>query len=139
MAKRVDRNQPKIVKELRDLGYSVAITSDLGRGFPDIVVGYAGLNILVELKADGKKKLTDDEEKFFSDWQGQVNKCCTTQEILQAIRLAIINIIFDQNKIFSKLGVGFLLPTEILALPTKERDEYVRKSFESFDFADDEE
>ena len=70
-AARVDVNQNAIVKELRNLGYSVAITSQLGSGFPDIVVGKGGVNLLVELKATVKDKLTTHEKDFQDKWQGQ--------------------------------------------------------------------
>lgn len=74
-AKRVDANQHIIVSAFRKLGYSVAITSGLGDGFPDAVVGKHGINLLVEIK-DGckppsKRKLTEHEEKFRDGWLGQ--------------------------------------------------------------------
>lgn len=83
---RIDRNQNEIVAALRKLGFSVAITSALGKGFPDIVVGKNGKNWLFELKDNEKtpsqKKLTPDEEKFFAAWRGQVNKVESIDEIL---------------------------------------------------------
>ena len=53
-AGRVDANQPEIVRTFRDLGCSVAITSNVRDGFPDIVMGIHGINVLVEIK-DGSK------------------------------------------------------------------------------------
>lgn len=71
---RVDDNQPEIVKRFRDCGYSVAITSNIGGGFPDIVVGKYGVNILVEIKdgtkSPSKRKLTEDELAFHQSWRG---------------------------------------------------------------------
>jgi len=71
---RVDSNQKQLVKELRAMGASVAITSNIGNGFVDIVVGYKNVNYLFEIK-DGDKppsqrKLTEDEERFFISWEG---------------------------------------------------------------------
>ena len=76
-AARVDANQNEIVTMLRKMGYSVAITSDCGKGFPDIVVGRSGRNYLFEIK-DGNKppsaqKLTDAEQQFADAWKGQYN------------------------------------------------------------------
>lgn len=73
-AGRVDANQPEIVAAFRRLGCTVAITSNVRGGFPDIVVGINGLNILVEIK-DGSKvpsarKLTKDEQIFHDNWKG---------------------------------------------------------------------
>ncbi len=72
---RTDRNQIEIVKALRQIGCSVKVTSKLGRGFPDLVVGRGKRNLLLELK-DGKKplserQLTEDEQKFKREWAGQ--------------------------------------------------------------------
>lgn len=75
-AGRVDANQNEIVAAFRRLGCTVAITSNVRGGFPDIVVGIDSLNLLVEIK-DGDKpksarKLTADEQKFHDNWKGQV-------------------------------------------------------------------
>lgn len=72
---RVDSNQSRIVKELRQAGCSVAITSSLGSGFPDLVVGWRGANYLFEIK-DGTlplsgRRLTDEEKTFRDSWTGQ--------------------------------------------------------------------
>lgn len=72
--RRIDSNQPEVVKVLRFFGWRVAITSSLGDGFPDLVVSRHGFTALVEVK-DGEKvpsarKLTRKEEKFKADWDG---------------------------------------------------------------------
>ena len=69
MWKKVDKNQTAVVKELRENGYSVGLTSKLGQGFPDFVVGKDGMTLLVELKSDGGR-LTEDEVKFIDSWNG---------------------------------------------------------------------
>ena len=74
-AGRTDTNQTEIVEAFRSLGCSVNITSNVSHGFPDIVVGVCGLNLLVEIK-DGqkipsKRKLTPDEQKWHDEWRGQ--------------------------------------------------------------------
>jgi len=53
-AGRTDTNQTEIVEAFRSLGCSVHITSNVSHGFPDIVVGVCGLNLLVEIK-DGQQ------------------------------------------------------------------------------------
>ena len=74
--RRVDANQADIVKGLRAIGCSVAVTSSAGDGFPDLVVGYYGKNFLLEVK-DGdkppsKRKLTPEQEQFHINWRGQI-------------------------------------------------------------------
>ena len=86
---RTDYNQKLIVEQLRKLGVSVAVTSMLGKGFPDLVLGYQNRNFLVELKDGAKPKsqkgLTMDEAKFFTTWKGSVCKCENIDEILKYI------------------------------------------------------
>lgn len=76
-ARKIDANQPSIVKFFRGLGYSVAITSGAGDGFPDLVIGKGGQNWLIEIK-DGDKpksqqKLTEKQVKFHGEWRGQIS------------------------------------------------------------------
>jgi len=72
-ANRIDANQNAIVDALRQCGAMVRIISQ-GGGIPDLLVGYNGYTILMEIK-DGDKspsqrKLTEDEQKFFDEWTG---------------------------------------------------------------------
>jgi Holliday junction resolvase len=72
-ANRIDANQNQIVDALRKAGAVVRIISQ-GDGIPDLLVGYRGFTILIEVK-DGEKvpsarKLTEAEQKFFDDWRG---------------------------------------------------------------------
>ena len=89
-AAKVDANQKGIVKSLRGIpGVTVAITSQLGNGFVDIIVGYKGINYLFELK-DGNKpasaqKLTPDEVIWHRDWKGQKAVVNSFDEIFKII------------------------------------------------------
>jgi len=67
---KVDSNQPQIVKELREKGYTVNHLHEL-KNFVDIIVGHKGVNYLFEIKPDRSKKLTLGEQKFFDTWTGQ--------------------------------------------------------------------
>ena len=71
---KTDANHSQVVDALRRIGCSVRSTAALGRGFPDLAVGYRGMNFLLEVK-DGSKppsarKLTEDEQKFLLEWRG---------------------------------------------------------------------
>ena len=88
---RTDDNQPQIVKELRKIpGFSVAITTAVGGGFVDIVVGYQGISGLYEIKDPAKppsaRKLTDKEKKFHRTWFGHARVAETTVEIVLDMR-----------------------------------------------------
>lgn len=47
---KVDGNQEAIVQSLRAVGATVSVTSDVGHGFVDLVVGFRGRNFLLECK-----------------------------------------------------------------------------------------
>lgn len=88
-AKRIDANQPSIVRALREIGASVQSLSELGRGVPDLLVGYRGKNWLMEIKdwkqPPSKRKLTPDEKKWHQQWTGQVHVVETFDEALKII------------------------------------------------------
>jgi hypothetical protein len=72
-ARRVDANQAEIVALLRQLGCIVEVTSDVGRGFPDLVVKTPkGTVLLVEVKDGSKPKwetlLTPAELATWARW-----------------------------------------------------------------------
>ena len=79
---RKDTNQTQIVEELRQLGFSVAITHRLGNGFPDIVVGRGNKNYLFEIKSDGGN-LTPYEDQFAANWRGQWGIIYSTEDALK--------------------------------------------------------
>lgn len=92
MIRKVDANQKQIVDALRKIsGVTVFSTHTIGKGVPDIVVGYCGVNYLFEIK-DGSKppsqqKLTPMEETFFDTWKGQVKLVSCLDDILNEMRL----------------------------------------------------
>ena len=82
---KVDANQAEIVECLRGIpGCEVRSMATVGDGWPDLAVGYCGRNWFFECKMPGKK-LTDDQQKFFNSWTGQVQKVETVQEIIKTI------------------------------------------------------
>jgi len=84
-ARRVDSNQAAIVALLRALGCVVEVTSDVGRGFPDLVVKTKrGRVLLIEVK-DGSKppsarKLTADEHALSRRWVGHFAIVATDED-----------------------------------------------------------
>lgn len=81
---KVDANQTSIVEALRRVGASVQSIATIGNGAPDILAGFRGQNILMELKV-GKAALTTDETEWHQEWRGQVAIVRTADEALQAI------------------------------------------------------
>jgi Holliday junction resolvase len=68
-----DDNEGEIVAALRKAGAVVRIITQ-GDGLPDLLVGYQGRTILMEVKDGAKvpsqRRLTVDEQKFFDAWTG---------------------------------------------------------------------
>jgi hypothetical protein len=90
MAARVDDNQNDIVRMLRKTNMTVLVLSAVGKGCPDICVGYCGRNFLFELK-DGEKtksrrKLTEKEKEFFDGWKGHVGLAISYEDVIEQIR-----------------------------------------------------
>jgi hypothetical protein len=72
---RTDDNQAEIVEALRGIGATITSIATLGGGVPDLLVGFRGRNLLLEVK-DGRKppsqrRLTDDELAWHLTWRGQ--------------------------------------------------------------------
>ena len=82
MRRRTDKNQKEIVTALRAIGALVFITSMVGHGFPDIVVGYRGKIYLMEIKSGSP--LTPDEETFHHLW---AEYACIVNSIEEALEI----------------------------------------------------
>lgn len=89
-AARVDSNSREIVEGLRKAGAYVRVITQ-GDGLPDLLVGYRGHTLLLEIK-DGEKvpsqqKLTAAERKFFDEWTGgPLVKANSMDEAIAALR-----------------------------------------------------
>lgn len=87
--KKVDSNQRLLVEQMRQLGMTVSHTHMIGKGFPDVVVGYRGRNYLFEIKnplqAPSKRKLTQDEIIWHDRWRGQVSVVESIDDVLKIV------------------------------------------------------
>ena len=88
--KSIDRNQPEIVKALRGIGATVQSLADLGKGAPDLLVGFFGRNVLFEIKdwkqPPSRRRLTPDEKEWHDMWRGQVTVVETFEEALAVLQ-----------------------------------------------------
>lgn len=84
-ANKVDANQPEIVKALRKAGCLVQTAGAIGDGFPDLVVSFAGVVTLMEVKMPGKG-LNETQRIFHAVWADSRIAVVTTPE--EAIRAA---------------------------------------------------
>ena len=92
MIRKTDNNHKEILDQCRKIPQLTAFsTHTIGKGFPDIVVGYKGLNYLFEikdpLKPKSARKLTQHESSFFCNWKGQVNVIHTIEDIIEILQI----------------------------------------------------
>ena len=89
-AAKTDANHSQVVNALRQVGASVQSLATTGKGCPDLLVGYHGINYLMEVK-DGdkvlsKQKLTIDQEHWHSLWRGSVHIVKSVDEALKILQ-----------------------------------------------------
>ncbi len=86
---RTDANQSEIVKTLRKWGVSVQPLSSVGGGVPDLLCGFRGLNVLLEVKDESAKpsdkRLTPAEADWHIRWRGQVIVVESAQQALDVV------------------------------------------------------
>lgn len=102
-ARRTDKNQQEIVKLLRRIpGVSVFDLSGVGNGCPDVLIGFRGVNILIEIKR-GRGRKTDPQHLFALTWNGQTAVAHNFEQALSII-FKITDAIY-QRKLFEE-GCG---------------------------------
>jgi len=84
---RTDANQVEVVAALRKHGCTIQHLFMIGKGAPDLLIGYRGKNLLFEIK-DGsqppsRRELTDDEANWHQTWRGQVAIVGSVSEALE--------------------------------------------------------
>ncbi len=84
MPDRTDANQGEIVAAAREMGASVACTHMVKDGFPDLVIGWRGHNLLVECKMpDGR--LTHGQIVWQEDWRGPKFVVSSDDEMIELL------------------------------------------------------
>ena len=89
-AAKTDRNQTEIVKALRAIGATVQSLAAIGKGCPDLLIGFGGKNFLMEIK-DGeavlsKQQLTPDQIGWHLQWRGSVHVVKSKYEALKILQ-----------------------------------------------------
>lgn len=84
-AAKVDANQGEIVHYLRGVGATVLSLARLGEDAPDLLVGWRGVDYLLEVKQPGEQP-TDGQRHWHRTWNGRAVRVVTSPaEALQAI------------------------------------------------------
>ncbi len=86
-AAKIDANQPEIVAALRKVGAHVESLAAVGCGVPDLLVGFQGQTVLIEVKDGSKVKsarqLTDDQIRWHAKWRG--GRCVVAANVSEAL------------------------------------------------------
>jgi len=95
-AAKVDANQPALIRAAeryaRELGAEISIESlaSCGDDVPDLLIGYRGRNLLVEVKnpaaGASRRALRPGQRRWHRAWKGQVAKVETDSELLALLR-----------------------------------------------------
>jgi hypothetical protein len=101
-ANRVDENQKPIVDGLKAIGASVEHLAKLKEGAPDLLVGYGGLNYLLEIanpetrhgraKREGSKDrrgnsgaTVNRQREWYLSWRGRVDVVETLEQAVHVV------------------------------------------------------
>lgn len=108
-----DLTSPAIVAALRAAGASVTDLGPVGYGVPDLLVGWKGMTLLLEVKSPethGRRAkdpareygefLTDDQVRFLAAWRGATVRIVTTVDEA----LAVLGL--DDEAIAASRGAG---------------------------------
>ena len=89
-ASKIDANQNELVEVIRAMGGTVQSLASVGKGCPDLLVGWRKKNLLIEVK-DGSKPpsdqvLTPDQKRWHSTWNGKVHLVKTLDDLLVLLK-----------------------------------------------------
>jgi len=87
MRSRVDLNQKKITTLLKSVGATVHDLTNVGRGCPDILVGFRGKNHLFEIKQNRTCKLTPHQEEWHAGWKGNAKVVYSIEDVIYYLEL----------------------------------------------------
>lgn len=76
-----DTSQAPIEAFLKQLQISYVSLHFVGEGFPDMIVGVFGINVLIEIKSHEKSKLRPNQEKFHAEWGGSVFRADSVEDV----------------------------------------------------------
>lgn len=82
---RRDANHQEVKDTFTALGCSVADTADVGGGFPDLVVGIAGVTTLVEVKTLTGDH-TPEQERFYAEWRGSHYTVRSREQVIDLVQ-----------------------------------------------------
>jgi hypothetical protein len=108
-AAKVDRNQPEIVSALRKVGAHVQSLAAVGDGVPDLLVGFRGETVLLEVKdgelSKSRRQLTDDQIRWHAAWRG--GRCVVVHDVTEALAAIGVSVPRGVSQCSECGGLGF--------------------------------
>lgn len=84
-AKKIDANQNDIVDALRAMGASVISLASVGNGCPDLLIGWRGHNVLMEVK-QGTERLNCRQKPWHAEWKGRAHVVWNLDGAIQVLK-----------------------------------------------------
>jgi hypothetical protein len=88
-AARVDGNHGEIVAALEAAGATVQSLAEVGNGCPDLLVGFRGANVLIEIKdptqAPNKRRFNSHQKTWHAEWKGRAHLVETVEQALLVV------------------------------------------------------
>ena len=88
MAKRTDANQQEITNALLGVGATVESLHKVGGGCVDLLVGFGGVNYLLELKTE-RGRLNKRQQEWHEEWRGRTFVVRSVDQALAAIGVEV--------------------------------------------------
>ena len=81
---RVDLSHSEVINGLIQAGMTAKSIASVGGGIPDVIAGFRGVTVLLEVKS-GNNGLTEQEEKFALNWSGSYAVVYNAEEAVLAV------------------------------------------------------
>lgn len=81
---RKDSNHTELERQIRALGATTLDLSGVGRSAPDLLVGWRGHNILLEIKTESGR-LSPGQIRWHREWRGNVHVIRTFEDVLRML------------------------------------------------------
>jgi len=85
MVYKVDNNQLEIVRAARKIGAFVKVLSEVGHGFPDLLIAFGGVIYLCEVKLNKSSKLTPRQKDFIEKFPCPVYRIESVDNVIDLL------------------------------------------------------
>lgn len=80
----MDLTHAEVINGLLQVGMTAKSIASVGGGVPDVIAGWRGVTVLLEVKS-GNNKLNAQEEEFAAKWAGSYAVVYNAEEAIKAV------------------------------------------------------